>query len=57
MAAMTKHSEYGGRYKKPPNMFFDILKNLKLGIEEHVLRTVNTINLEGIDFQIYPLRN
>ena len=57
MIAGIQHLEYGDRHKKPPNMLFDILKNLKLGIEHYLRRIVQTTNLEGIDFQTNPLKN
>ena len=57
MTATIPHSEYGDRLKKPPNKFFDILKKLELEIAKHLERTINTVNLEEIALQIYPLKN
>lgn len=57
MIAIIIPSEYGERHKKPPNRFFDILKKLELKIGKRLGRTINTVNLEEIDLQIYPLRN
>ncbi len=57
MTATIAHSEYGDRLKKPPNRFFDILIKRKLGIENHLRKAVKTVNLGGIAFQRYPLKN
>lgn len=57
MTATITHSEYGDPHKKPPNKFFDILIKRKLGIANHSRSAVKTVHLEGIGFQINPLRN
>ena len=57
MTAIIIPSEYGDRHKKAPDKFFGILKKRKLGIENHLQRPLKTVNLGGIDFQIYPLKN
>ena len=57
MLAITGNFQYGKGLEKPLNKFFDILKNIELGIANQVQRTINIKFLEGIVFQNSPMRN
>ena len=57
MLAIIRINQYGEGSKKLQIQFFDILKNIKLGIANQVQRTINIEFLEGIAFQIDPIRN
>lgn len=57
MVATVRNFRHGKSLKKPLNKFFDILKNIELGIARQVQNTINIHFLEGIGFQNDPIRN
>ena len=57
MLAIIRNNQYGEGSKKLQIQFFDILKNIELGIANKVQRTINIKFLEGIGFQTDPIRN
>lgn len=57
MAVRARVREYGTNIKITSNSFFDILKNLKIGIEKYAETPAFTRFLGTIVFQTIHLRN
>lgn len=57
MAVITGHNEYGNQLRLLAFMFFDILKNQILKVEEIDARLIIKDSGQAIGFQTIPFRN